>query len=101
MQFDTVSKSSSNGSRNVSYDVALQLMQLRMGWSKTRVDRSSTCETSGSHGDEYEDDRLLGCATCEARWLIADDKAVSAFETPVNFYETTRRNIREDSSLTV
>jgi hypothetical protein len=45
---------------------------------------------SGSHGSKYEDDCLPG-------WAIIE--VVSISETSVNFYQTTLRNIPEDSYL--
>jgi hypothetical protein len=51
-----------------------------------------TSQISGSGGGEHEDDNLLGyCA------LMME--AVSTYETSVNFYETTQRNIPEGCHL--
>jgi hypothetical protein len=68
------------------------------------------CEILGSYGDEYEDGLLRRVV-----WYIKTDvsevltvsfiramstlmmRAVSTSETSVNIYETTRRNIPEDS----
>jgi hypothetical protein len=47
---------------------------------------------SGSHGGEYEDDRLLGCCAMMV-------ETVGTFETSVNFYKITRRSIPEDGHL--
>jgi hypothetical protein len=53
-------------------------------------------EISGSYGDEYEDDRLLGyCAVFIALMM----KAVSTFETSASFYETAKRNIPKGCHL--
>jgi hypothetical protein len=52
------------------------------------------CGISGSHGSEYEDDRLLGC--CGPCNLL-----VSTSDTSVNFNETARRSIPEDCHLHV
>jgi hypothetical protein len=49
------------------------------------VRTSFPCEISGSSGGEYEDDSLL--------------EAINTSETSFNVYETTRRNIAEDSHL--
>jgi hypothetical protein len=46
-------------------------------------------ETSGSHGDKYEDE--------DEKITMMD--AVSTSEMSVNFYQTTRRNIPEDNLL--
>jgi hypothetical protein len=54
-----------------------------------RTDTTKYVEISGSHGDKYEDDYLLGL-------MIV---AVSTCETLVNFYQTTQRNISEQSHL--
>jgi hypothetical protein len=45
---------------------------------------------SGSHGNEYEDDSLLGCCAIGA---------VSTSETLISIYQTTWCNIAEDSHL--
>jgi hypothetical protein len=77
-------------------------------------------ETSSSHGGEYEDDCLLGCCAVQSGrnlpkfqrfWCLhhqGDDalialtmEAVSISETSVNLYQTTLRNIPEDSHLKV
>jgi hypothetical protein len=51
-------------------------------------------DTSNSHGDEYENGCLLGC--CE---IVLMMEAVNTSEMSVNFCQTTRRNISEDSLL--
>jgi hypothetical protein len=45
-------------------------------------------------GGEYKDDCLLGCLL-----ITTMMKAASTSETSVNFYQTTWRNILEDSHL--
>jgi hypothetical protein len=52
----------------------------------------SIIEISGSHGGECEDDGLLGCYA-----LIME--VVSTTEMSVNFYDTTRRNLLQDSLM--
>jgi hypothetical protein len=47
-------------------------------------------EISGSYGGEYEDECLLECC-------VLMMEAASTSETSVNFYQTTQRNIPEDS----
>jgi hypothetical protein len=70
--------------------------------------RLAFCEISGSHGGEYEHDCLLGCSAVwyrrnfpvlTASITALTMEAVSTYETSVNFYENTRRNIPEDSHL--
>jgi hypothetical protein len=73
-------------------------------------------EISDSHGGEYEDDCLLGYCTVQSGISLPisevfaasiiralthspDDGAASTSKTSVNFYQTTRRNILEDSHL--
>jgi hypothetical protein len=63
-------------------------------------------EISGSQGDEYEDVwyvapcsleeiyRRFRGAYCPIALMI---EAINTFETSLNFYQTTRRNILEDS----
>jgi hypothetical protein len=47
-----------------------------------------------------EDDCLLGCCAFNFMAIIAlMMEATSTSETSVNFYQTTRRNIAEDSHL--
>jgi hypothetical protein len=54
---------------------------------------NASCDISGSHGGEYEDDRHLGYCT-----IILMMEAVHTSETLVNFYETTWRNIPKGAS---
>jgi hypothetical protein len=71
-------------------------------------------ENSGSRGDEYEDDSLLGCCdvtdvsevltasvirTIIRAFVALMMEAVSTSETSVNFYKASRRIIPEDSHL--
>jgi hypothetical protein len=58
------------------------------------------------HGGEYEDDCLLGCCACSlvevtdvSEVLALMMEAASTSETSLNFYQTTRCNIPEDSLL--
>jgi hypothetical protein len=60
--------------------------QMRYRW-RNLFHQITSAEISGSHGDEY----VICCA------LMIE--AVSTCETSVNFYQTTRRNILEDSCL--
>jgi hypothetical protein len=53
-------------------------------------------DISGSHGGEYEDDCLLGCCAAMIALMM---EAASTSETSVNFYQTIRCNIPEDSHL--
>jgi hypothetical protein len=64
------------------------LKQIRKKYNSFGVELRLTCKISGSHGGEYED--VLGCC-------VVMMEAVNTSETSVNFYETTRRNIPEDS----
>jgi hypothetical protein len=64
-------------------------------------------EILGSHGGEYEDDCFLCCCAVQSgrslptfqRYLLppSSGRWVLTSETSVNFYQTTRRNIPEDS----
>jgi hypothetical protein len=68
--------------------------------SLVNIDVSKHGEISGSHDGDYEDASLLG--RCQVSKVIAlMMEAVSTFETSVSFYQTTRRNISEDSYLCV
>jgi hypothetical protein len=49
----------------------------------------------GSHGGEYEGGCLLGCSAIVALMM----EAARTSETSVNFYQTTRRYIPDDSHL--
>jgi hypothetical protein len=65
---------------------------------------SNIVKISGSHGGEYEDDRLLGfCAVHSLvenyRLIALMMEAVSTSETSANFYETIRCNIPEGRHL--
>jgi hypothetical protein len=72
---------------------------------------SNLCKISGSHGGEYQDGCLLGCwamqsgrnwpkfQTCLLQW--SRQLNYCSTEKSVNFYQTTRRNIPEDSPLHV
>jgi hypothetical protein len=63
----------------------MQLHELQVIWW-------TGCESSGSHGREYEDDCLVGrCAV-----MI---EALTTSETSVSFYQTSRRSIPDDSRL--
>jgi hypothetical protein len=83
----------------------------------SRVNSMITSETSGSHGDEYEDGSILSCCSVQpgrslltfqgrlllpssGRWVIAlMMEAASTSETSVKFYQTTRCNKPEDRHL--
>jgi hypothetical protein len=68
---------------------------------KTRIQN----EISASQGGEYEDDSIPGyCAAQSSRnkqtfRRYTQMEAVGISETPVYFYETTRRNIPESRRL--
>jgi hypothetical protein len=66
----------------------LHLTEMDQNWTHL----TSSVYISGSHGSEHEEDCLLGCCA-----LMMEAENTS--ETSVNFYQTTRRSIPDDSHL--
>jgi hypothetical protein len=71
-----------------------------------------TCEISGSHGGECEDDcsgilhrvvwyKFTSVSEVLAATIIRAMEAAGFSETSVNIYQTTRRSIPEDSHIRV